>query len=317
MDPADLLERADVRRVALGELDERRIAEHGADRAVLLGRGALAPGRQLARHRAGPRVELPDARKPLPGGVGVALVGGGLEAPALLAGPIEAAGLLEAALNLVGELEQVGDVLGGVAQLLGGQRPRVPARVARGLPDPAPSIVAEQVAVTGLRARAANPAASWVSKMFVDLRGPRAAEDRDVLAAGVEHDLDRRVGRAAPPPGSTSTPDSSGSISSMRGSAARRRRLVDRDLDQAQQRPVAALGHELGVDPDPSVRARHARRCRDVLGGGEGAGGFAASLACASRLETTEGATAGHGCPAERPQGRRAQRGPITNPTPW
>ena len=53
--------------------------------------------------------------------------------------------------------------------------------------------------------------------------------------------------------GVTST-SSSGSISEMRGPVGAA--VVDRDLHQAQQRPVAALGHELGVDPDPAARAR-------------------------------------------------------------
>ena len=86
--------------------------------------------------------------------VRVALVGGRLEPAALLARPAQPAGLREAALHLVGELEQVRDVLGGVAELLGGQRPGVPSRVARGLADPPAEHRAEQVAVPGLRARA-------------------------------------------------------------------------------------------------------------------------------------------------------------------
>ena len=51
--------------------------------------GALAPRGQLAGHRARARIELVDARQPLPGGVGIALVGRGLQPPALLARPLE------------------------------------------------------------------------------------------------------------------------------------------------------------------------------------------------------------------------------------
>ena len=100
----------------------------------------------------------------------------------------------EAALQLVGQLEQVRDVLGGVAQLLGGQRPRVPARVAGGLADPAAEHRAEQVAVPGLGARAREPGGELGVEDVGELGAPGPAEDRDVLAAGVEHDLDRRVG---------------------------------------------------------------------------------------------------------------------------
>ena len=41
-------------------------------------------------------------------------------------------------------------------------------------------------------------------------------------------------------------------------------RILDRDLGQAQQRPVAALGHELGVDPEPSAGAGKRRDLGDV-----------------------------------------------------
>ena len=118
-----------------------------------------------------------------------------LEPAALLAGPLEPAGLAQAPLQLVGELEQVGDVLGGVAELLGGQRPRVPARVAGGLADALAEDRAEQVPVPGLRARAREPGRELRVEDVRELGVPRAAQDRHVLAAGVQHDLDRRVGQ--------------------------------------------------------------------------------------------------------------------------
>ena len=280
MDAADLLERADVRRVALGELDQRGIGEHRPDRPILVGRGALAPRRELARDRAGARVELPDARQPLPGRVRVALVGGRLEPAALLARPAEPAGLAQPALDLVGELEQVRDVLGGVAELLGGQRPGVPARVARGLADPAAEHRPEQVAVAGLRARAREPRRELGVEDVRDLGAPRPAQDRHVLAAGVEHDLDRRVGeqlrerRHVDPVERVDQRDVRGVVRVL---------VVDRDLHQAQQRPVAALGHELGVDPDPAVRAGGARGRRHLVGARERLGGVAAACLRAHR----------------------------------
>ena len=79
-----------------------------------------------------------------------------------------------------------------------------------------------------------------------DVRLPDAAQQRDVLAAGVHDDLDGGVGE--------------------HGRERRRvERVVERvedldatspsgrhrgDLDEAQQRPVAALAHELRVDPE-------------------------------------------------------------------
>ena len=75
----------------------------------------------------GSGIELPDPGQPLPGGVGIALVGGSLEAPALLVGPLLAAALAQAPAELIGERQQVDHVLGCVAELLARQRPGIPA----------------------------------------------------------------------------------------------------------------------------------------------------------------------------------------------
>ena len=274
MDAANLLERAQVGGVALGQLDERRIGQHRADWPVLLGRGALAPGRQLTRHGAGFGVELADAGQALPGAVRVPLVGGRLQAPAFLARPRLASGLAQPALDLVGQLEQVGHVLGGVAELLGGERSRVPAGVAGRLADAAAEHRSEQVAVAGLRAGADEPGRQLRVEQVGDLGPPGAAEDRHVLAAGVEHDLDGRIAQQLRH--RRDVHPAAQRIDQIDAWTAAVRRVVHGDLDQAQERPVAALGHELGVDPDPALLARDRRRGGDVLRGGEGVGGVAA-----------------------------------------
>ncbi len=103
----DLLEAAGVRGLPFGKLDERRVGEHGPDRTVLAGRGALAPGCELAGDGAGAGIELAHARQAFPDGLGVALVGRALKPSALLACPLQAPVLAEAPLKLVGKLEQV------------------------------------------------------------------------------------------------------------------------------------------------------------------------------------------------------------------
>src|SRR3954462_342871 len=67
--------------------------------------------------------------------------------------------------------------------------------------------------------------------------------------------------------GAGAKPSWSGASTSTRGSPPRPAPLaprlvaragalfLDRDLDEAQQRPVAALAHELGVDAQPPARA--------------------------------------------------------------
>ena len=113
---ADLGQLAPAGRLALGDLDDRRVAQDRADRAVLLRGGALAPGGELARDRAVARVEAVDAREPPPDLVGIALVGGLGDRAALLARPPEPAALVEPPCRRVGEREQVLDVAARVAR---------------------------------------------------------------------------------------------------------------------------------------------------------------------------------------------------------
>src|SRR2546430_293134 len=113
MKAPDVLEGVEARGLTPGELDQGGIAQYRSDRAVLARRGALAPGRQLPGHRPRARVELPDPGQPLPGLLGIALVGGRFEAPALLARPCEPTGVTKSALELVAKLEQVDHVLRG------------------------------------------------------------------------------------------------------------------------------------------------------------------------------------------------------------
>ncbi len=250
--------------MTLGKLEQRRILQHLADGAVL-GRGrALAPGGEALGHGSRLRVELADPRQPFPCGLGVALVGGGLEAPTLLDRPIDASGLAQAALDLVGELQQVGDVLGGVAELLGGQRARVPARVARGLADAQAEYGADQVAVAGLGALADEARGDLRVEYVRQLRGPRSAQDRHVLTAGVQDDLDLRIGQQL-----RQRPHVDVLVEAVdqdRADSGRLARVLDGDLGEAEQRAVTPFGHELGVDPEASVGLRQGDRGGDVSG---------------------------------------------------
>ena len=92
----------DTRRVDAADLLERRAGSTAGAWRARPAAGRRAPSRpggppelavrsrqaaELARHGAGARVELVDARQSLPCGVGIALVGGRLEAPAFLDAP--------------------------------------------------------------------------------------------------------------------------------------------------------------------------------------------------------------------------------------
>ncbi len=254
VDAADLRELAAALGLALGELDHRRVAQHRADRPVLLGGRALAPGRQLARDRALAWIEPGDARQPPPDLVRVALVGRVGDRAALLARPLQPAALLEPAADLVGERHQVLDVAARVAQLLVGQRPRVPAREARRLREADPQDVVQQPVVAGLRGGAGESGGDLRVEDIGEVDRPLAAQDRHVLAAGVHDDLDRGIGEHG---------------GERRGIEPFQRvehvdLLAGRDLHEAEQRPVPPLGHELGVETEPPSGSRALRDGADV-----------------------------------------------------
>ena len=147
------------------------------------------------------------------------------------------------------------DVLARVGELLLGQRPRVPAREARGLGDADAQHVVQQPGVAGLGGEAGEARGDLGVEHVGDVGPPLAAQDRHVLAAGVEHDLHGGVGEHG----------------------GQRRRVealhrvehhdlaADRELHEAQQRPVAALGHELRVDPEAPFPLRALGQPLDVV----------------------------------------------------
>ena len=72
----------------------------------------------------------------------------------------------------------------------------------------------------------------------------------------MQHDLDLGVGQHL---GQRRGVDLVERVEQRDPRAVRRRRVVDDDLHEAQQRAVAALGHELGVDPERAALARGER----------------------------------------------------------
>ena len=145
-----------------------------------------------------------------------------------------------------GGLEQVQDVLARVVELLVAQRARVPAREARALAQAHVEQVVQQRLVADLRAQAREPGGELRVEDVRDLGAPDAAQQRDVLAAGVHARSRPRGSASTSASGEQSRLSSSGSSTSTRlGPPVA---VGDGDLDQAQQRAVAALAHELGVD---------------------------------------------------------------------
>ena len=169
--------------------------------------------------------------------------------------------------DLVGQLEQMGDVLGGIAELLGGQRARVPARVARGLADPA----AEDLRRAGCRIRPGRSRRRSRRRSGCrrcsSARFPRSG-------GGSRRPGVRRAGRSRSAGSASSSASGATSTSLERVDRARSGvsgdvGVVDGDLDQTQQRPVTALRHELGVDPEATRGPRRARHLGDVGRGRE------------------------------------------------
>ena len=118
-DAANLLERAQRRRLALCYLDERSIAEHALNGPVALGGRLLAPRHQLARHALGGGAHSPDAREPPQDRIEVALVACLLQEFALLTRPRQASCLVEPTLELGRQGDQVHHVLARIGELLG------------------------------------------------------------------------------------------------------------------------------------------------------------------------------------------------------
>ena len=103
----------------------------------------------------------------------------------------------------------------------------------------------QQRLVADLRAQAGEPGGELRVEDLGDLGVPGPAQQRHVLAAGVHHDLDLRVGEDERQRRAVQL-----FVERVEHLDAAGAAVVpgDGDLDQAQQRAVAALTHELGVD---------------------------------------------------------------------
>jgi hypothetical protein len=247
VEAADLAQAVDRLRAALGDLHQRGVVQHRGHRAVAGPRRLLAPLDELAGDRALVGVQRVDARQLAEDDVEVAAVVDLLERAALLAGPVQAAELGEPVLQGGGDLEQVQDVLAGVAELLLGERAVVPARERRGLPQPDAERLLQQRLVAELGAHAGEPRGDLRVEDVADRLAPVTAQQRDVLAGGVQDDLDLGVGehvgqrRGVVVLGQRVQDDDLGAALAV----------VERDLGEAEQGLVAALAHELRVDAEP------------------------------------------------------------------
>ncbi len=239
--------------LALGELHQRGVTEDALDRAVVARRRALAPLDQLASHRPRRRAETADPRQPSEDRVEVPLVARVLERLALLACPLKAPDRRKASLKLRGQLEQVHDVLAGVRELLRGERPCVPAGEACRLGHAETEDLSQQRLVGGLRPEPSEPCRDLRVEHVGQLGREAPAQERDVLAPGVHHDLDRRIGEDR---------RERRAVEIVRERVEEHDPLPriglvgDRQLDQAEERAVAALAHELRVQGQPPRGAR-------------------------------------------------------------
>ena len=254
MQPADLLELGRLAR-ACASRSRRAPGRAGSSRPACPRPRRCARARRPARARprasagraswraAGARRRSPDrARRSRPQAAGTPRV------------PTPGARRLQPLVQRVAQLEQVQHVLARVGELLGRQRPRVPARVARALGDVQSQHAAEQVAVAGLRARGRRsrrrPACRrrWSPRFS---RRAAAARRPGARRAARSRSRDRRAPRASGV-GSSASSVSNSAIRTPSGRVG----VVGDDLHEAQQRAVAALRHELGVDPEAAAPAR-------------------------------------------------------------
>jgi len=121
--------------------------------------------------------------------------------------------------------------------------------------------LAYQRAVALLHAVAQEAGRNLGVEHVLDVGRPRALEDGDVLAAGVHHHLDRRVGQGDGQGAVVEVPLDR--VEDLGPHAVGRVRIGDRELGKAEHRLVAALGHELRVD---GQSARVGRAPRELGG---------------------------------------------------
>ena len=116
-----------VLRAPPGQLHQGLVGDHVRGRAVHLSGDVLAPLAQPPRHRAALVVQAAQPGQPLVRALGRAHVVGLLHHPALLARPLQPPLLGQLALDRRAQREQAARVVGGVGELLLGQRALVPA----------------------------------------------------------------------------------------------------------------------------------------------------------------------------------------------
>ena len=92
-----------------------------------------------------------------------------------------------------------------------------------------------------------------------DVRRPHAAQQRDVLAAGMHDDLDRGIGEDL-----RQRLRVERAVQRVEDLDAQAVGSLDGDLHEAQERLVAPLAHELRVDAQAAACARHVGKLRDV-----------------------------------------------------
>jgi hypothetical protein len=205
--------------------------------------------RQVASSRA---IARADGESELTRGsrVDLAHVADRLEVAAFLQRPVHAAVAAQPALELRREVEQVKHVLARVCELLRVERAAVPARVARGLLDAHAEHLAQERVVARLRGQPGEAGRDLGVEDTRHLGGGTAAQQRDVLAPRVHDHLDVRV---CEEPGERS--EIGRFVERIEHDHLKPLFVADDDLDHTQQRAVAALADELGIDAEAPDRS--------------------------------------------------------------
>jgi hypothetical protein len=150
-------------------------------------------------------------------------------------------------------------VLARVVDLLVAQRAGVPAGEARALAQPHAEQLGDERLVAELRAQPCEARGELRVEDVAHLGVPRALEQRDVLARGVQHQLDAGVGEHLGERGGIH-----GVVERVDDRDEELAAALDRHLHEAQQRLVAPLAHELRVDAQPARVAGCRREFGDV-----------------------------------------------------
>ncbi len=190
MDSAQVAQLALIGRLAPRNLDDCGVRQHLLNRLVLAVGALLSPDHQRVSGCPLVSAEGVDFWQLGEDQINVALVGRLFQWKALLASPVKSPALIEALLENRRHLAQMENITARISLLLLAQWAGVPVRKAGALVELHLEQVTEQGLVADLRSQAGKGSRDLGVEAIARMGVPESPQQRDVLAASVDNDLD-------------------------------------------------------------------------------------------------------------------------------